>query len=410
MRALHRELWLRSLPHGLVSGRYLLPGQDEQVRRHRRLWLQGQPSWPRMVWVVIEFWLWLRWIGFGAWRQSWRVVRRLGPQIQAREGLSITLQGWRTLTLALAWCIPPHTIYLFGLYRRPENALDYVHDTEVNAYHRQRSESLGLTRESIALLQDKWQQAQVFAADGIPMTSTLACLSRGADAALASWLSENKVLFCKTRSGCRGEGAFSVWITPGGMAGRMLDGKHLQSPAEVESAWHSLLAKDDVLIQLQLSNHPQLAKLTTGEDAISLRFISEWRGDSLGCLSATLEVPIGHDGETGHPQYVILPVASDGGKLSPFPEAELTSDQARSQMKPVWKLASAQPCIPHWDELVECSFRAHRQFPDVWGIAWDWVITPDGPRLLEGNSGWGMAVPQMLLGGVLQREFENIET
>jgi hypothetical protein len=98
MRSLHRELWLRPLPHGLVSGRYLLPGQDEQVRRHRRLWLQGQPSWPRMVWVVIELMLWLRWIGFGAWKQSWRVVRRLGPEIQAREGLPIRLQGWRTLS------------------------------------------------------------------------------------------------------------------------------------------------------------------------------------------------------------------------------------------------------------------------------------------------------------------------
>ncbi len=40
----------------------------------------------------------------------------------------------------------------------------------------------------------------------------------------------------------------------------------------------------------------------------------------------------------------------------------------------------------------------------------DWVITPDGPRLLEGNTGWAMAIPQMLLGGFLHRASLNTET
>jgi hypothetical protein len=42
-------------------------------------------------------------------------------------------------------------------------------------------------------------------------------------------------------------------------------------------------------------------------------------------------------------------------------------------------------------------------FPDVWAIAWDWVITPSGPVLLEGNSGWGTATPQMIQGGFLAK-------
>ncbi len=32
------------------------------------------------------------------------------------------------------------------------------------------------------------------------------------------------------------------------------------------------------------------------------------------------------------------------------------------------------------------------------------MITPQGPRLLEGNSGWGTATPQMLIGGLLAQK------
>jgi hypothetical protein len=52
--------------------------------------------------------------------------------------------------------------------------------------------------------------------------------------------------------------------------------------------------------------------------------------------------------------------------------------------------------------LVIASERAHAVFPDVWAIAWDWVLTPEGPVLLEGNSGWGTTLPQRLEGGLLR--------
>lgn len=58
--------------------------------------------------------------------------------------------------------------------------------------------------------------------------------------------------------------------------------------------------------------------------------------------------------------------------------------------------------VPRWHELADYTHQAHATFPDIRAIAWDWVITPAGPVLLEGNVGWGAAMPQLMLGGFLR--------
>ncbi len=52
--------------------------------------------------------------------------------------------------------------------------------------------------------------------------------------------------------------------------------------------------------------------------------------------------------------------------------------------------------IPFWQDIVRHSQRAHAELPRLWTIAWDWIVTPDGPMLLEGNAGWDLSVLQEL--------------
>lgn len=44
-----------------------------------------------------------------------------------------------------------------------------------------------------------------------------------------------------------------------------------------------------------------------------------------------------------------------------------------------------------------------QQFSEIYAIAWDYVITSDGPCMLEGNSGWGATTPQVIYGGLLKK-------
>lgn len=402
VRSLKREIFRHHLPHGLVSWRYLLPNSGTRIRLHRQFWWQGRSHWPRLLWLGLEVWLWLRWVSFGAWLSTWRVVSRLGLETRRNEGLPVSTQAWRVLGLALGWCIHPRDVYRFRLYRNPEAALDYVFDQELGGYHDWRSLPFGLDKDSLALLQDKWRQTEELALQGVPMAPILACVPHQGKTNLTQWLVQEAHVFCKTRSGNQGIGAFEVWHTHTGNFGRMFDGRRLDNNEEVENAWHELLALDDALVQPCLQNHSVLAPLGVGDEAITVRFISQWLQGELTCLCATIELPASIGEKTKHPFYVILPLDSATGQILTLPKEKLPP-LAQTHYSRVQKQLTQGLAVPHWQALIEGSFQAHGRFPDICAIAWDWVITPQGPLLLEGNAGWGASTPQIINGGLLSR-------
>lgn len=399
-QVIYREIWQRRLPHGLVSVRYLWSGNDPRVDLHRQLWWQGQPGWPRSVWLLVELWLWLRWVGFTGWLTSWRVWSRWGPQVQTEEGISLGQQGQRLLWLSIGCCIPPWDVYRFRLYREPGQAWDFVYDHEIQSYHRWRSQSLGFGDASRALLADKLRLTTVLSDLGIPVAPILACIPRGQKAGLSPWLTEGKRLFCKTRSGNRGIGAFTVWQSQGKIQGCRFSGEALPDDQAVGKAWHELLQRDDVLVQPCLQNHPGLAGLTESDHAITVRYISYWDGGNARCLSATLEVPMGQTQK--QQSYLIFPIEPDSGIIHLIPESVLLTSEAREHHTAVSAYLMSQRLVPEWTDLIQASLLAQQQFPELWAIAWDWIVTPEGPRLLEGNSGWGGVTPQILYSGFLK--------
>ena len=401
-RLIHRELFQRRLPHGLIGWRYLWPGRDEQIRTHRSLWWDSGDRWPRPLWLLVQAWHWLCWVGFWAWRASWRMDRH-----QRRNAAADwpTGSGWRVLYLALAWCIPPRDSVRFGLHRHPHTALDYVFDHELGAWHRRRSLPLGWSRTSLDLLQDKPRLAEFFTTTGIPMATTIAVVSRNPPhPPMSTYLSGPNPVFCKMRSGNQGRGAFAVWRQGDGLAGQTFSGQALADTPAAEKAWQDLLKLDDALIQPRLTNHPALAGLGLADEAITVRYISEWRSDHLACLSAVLEVPTHQADINGDTLYTILPIDAETGRLLPWPGQDPLPVEPRKWAERLYRMAGEHGVhhLPCWFELADRSHRAHATFPDIRAIAWDWVITPAGPVLLEGNVGWGPAVPQRILGGFLR--------
>ena len=92
-----REFWQRRRPHGLLGWRYDWPGGDQRIRQHRQLWWRNGARWPRLLWLLLQVWLWLRWVGWSAWPATWKTLRRLGPELAARDGLPLWRQTWRVL-------------------------------------------------------------------------------------------------------------------------------------------------------------------------------------------------------------------------------------------------------------------------------------------------------------------------
>ncbi len=394
----------RNAPHGLLGWRYLFPENDRLVALHRQILLQGRERYPKGLWLAFELWLALRWRVFHAIPSAWKAVRHFGAAVRQNTGIPIWRQAWIVLGLAYAWGIQPAQAYKFGLYREPERALDYVYDSEVPVYQHWRNRARGKHADSLQVIQDKQALAEKLAQHGLPVVASLQIIVRSdAPPALASLISPGVAVFCKTRTGNRGIGAFSVRGDAGELRGQTFQGKMLENASAVEAAWRKLCKLDDALIQPCLENHPAVSGLAYNTEVITVRYISRWQGEQITCLGATLEVPVGKSEKSGRTSYGILPIESESGLLQPFPLQAHWSEKMRTDAELLWEKAKLLGKLPDWEQLVLASQRAHALFADIDAIAWDWVLTPQGPILLEGNTGWGTATPQVLDGGLLVR-------
>ncbi len=167
------------------------------------------------------------------------------------------------------------------------------------------------------------------------------------------------------------------------------------------------LAQEPYLVQPLMPNHPDLAGLCESDDAVTVRVITEApAGRSARCYAAVLEIP-GPMTERGRQKplprgrafHIILPIDRESGETLPW---DAGSIPRRSRSPPLGTYARAENrTVPFWAEMKGHSIAAHEHFRDVYAIAWDYVVTDQGPFLLEGNTGWGTLIPQLIHGGLL---------
>jgi len=310
--------------------------------------------------------------------------------------------------MALFHCVPPSEVYAFRFYHTDQRAQvwDYVFTHELPAFHRWRNAALDENSESLRLLQDKWSQSELLAKDGIPVVSTLQRVPQGNLFDADRYLDKFSEIVCKPRHGSGARGIFVVskknaddaLIVYGTRAGVLT----------VESSWAALrkaFARDDYLIQPFMKNHPVLARLCLTDDVVTIRIITESRANSrIETYCTLLEIPaFKKKNDSFAPRgHVILPIDLETGKIMRFPGILLHSN-SRENYERVYS-GMDQHIIPFWEALCKNSIIAHKRFYDVYAIAWDYVVTPDGPFLLEGNTGWATRMPQIITGGLLRDE------
>jgi len=196
-------------------------------------------------------------------------------------------------------------------------------------------------------------------------------------------------LFCKLRSGNQGESAFAVWRGEKGMQGLAHDGVNLPDEDALRTAWRVLSGKGEVLLQPLLANHPALAAVAADDVAITLRVVTRSGPEGISVWWAELQVP-GHVSPVGGRGFWRFPVSAADGGVSALNRQWFLKQEWQDEYDALWQRLSLLEHLPYWEQIRSHSQKAHQTLPKVWAIAWDWVITPDGPVLLEGNGGWGL--------------------
>jgi hypothetical protein len=116
--------------------------------------------------------------------------------------------------------------------------------------------------------------------------------------------------------------------------------------------------------------------------------------DGFAVWWAELQMP-GEASPEGGRGFWRFPVSVQDGAISAFGREHFIRQAWQDEYDALWQRLSPAGQVPYWEQVAAFSLNAHRELPKVWAIAWDWVITPDGPVLLEGNGGWGLEQAQL---------------
>jgi len=401
LKALDRELWRRKIPHGMISWRYLSTN-NPQTAAHRQMFWNAMSGVPKPLYMALETILWLKWVGLYGWLALFRTLRLYGDTLRDKRGISRSRQFYRLVRISIGTCMPPRDAYLFGLVEHPERIWSYVSDSHIAAFHKWRNSRQAISPEITSRLANKAATTDLLLSRGIPMAPIWATAATAGDFVFLDALRKHQHLFCKSRSGNRGLGAFECWQRGQSIEGRMFEGDALPDQDAVIGAWEALLQRDHALVQPALQNHPQLAPLVPDGRAITVRCITRRCEHGIAILCATLEIPAERKPSDKREAYIILSVDAESGTIQPISGSAFPLAETRRRQKEMFADLDDQLPLPDWQALIQHSLSAHEQFSDFWAIAWDWVLTPSGPILLEGNNGFGASLPQILTGGFLE--------
>lgn len=310
-----------------------------------------------------------------------RKSRQFAHAVTQRTGKSRLRQALEQYAFALLYFLPPEAYYRYGLYQpnTPYHPLDYLHNHEWASLGTYLNDP-----DCEAALVNKQRFATTCEAHQLPTVPTLVYTTPAHP--LETLPAQD--LFIKPAHGSRGRGTARFTFRSNGFYSRQ-DGVSFSAPALMHllnrRAKHKAL-----LVQPCITNHPLLADLSRAGLSTVRMLTGQWPDGHVELIVATLKMPLddeitstfGIDSDvdlaTGHLGRAYRNIPTDAG----CDDHPSTDGRIKGRV------------VPEWDEAVELVTRAHAAFSGCVLIGWDVVLTPSGPVLLEGNSGWGVRTIQ----------------
>jgi hypothetical protein len=162
------------------------------------------------------------------------------------------------------------------------------------------------------------------------------------------------------------------------------------SPLWLLEHWQQLIARQEKALAMPFLQ--QGPSLPTSHPAAVMRVITEQAAPD-----ALIRVQIAW-------LWVPLPASQEGlyapqawidlqGQVLPRPLLNLNTEQQQQQDH--WQSLLAKGPIAALERCLELSIAMHQRLPPIDQVAWEWIPSEPEVQLIEGNSGFGLMVPQM---------------
>ena len=204
---------------------------------------------------------------------------------------------------------------------------------------------------------------------------------------------ENGKYFVKPTGGMCGNNTIRII-----KKGKKLTFQHVTEGNITQKQFIKITNSRECLLQEYIENHDDIKKLSPYA-LNTVRIVTTRFHDNVHILSADLRVCCREDAvvDNFHKGGAIVHVDTKTGKLERY--AHRMHDRVIKE-HPLTNITFENYQLPFWKETLDMVKKLHKIFYQIPSIGWDVAITPTGPKIIEGNCGWDIAVPQTTIGGI----------
>ena len=315
---------------------------------------------------------------------------KLGGPVARDGGPGLLRQLGEQTWLAFYDRIVPRYYYIFELHR-PElrrRALEYLTRIETKSGIYRALKQRG-DRSKFVRINDKVSFSTFFGRHGLRVVPIFAAFRAGLRVGNVGdgSLPEGQDLFVKLIEGRGGIGA-ELWLA-------QPHGRYRSSRGEectVEDLVVHVLERskrDDYLIQPRMANDPEIADLTPGAlSTVRLLTILNEQGEP-EAVNAAFRMAISRTSpvDNFHAGGIAAAVDLQTGILGAATGLGLGGDFRWHEIHPSTGAQIRGRRLPNWPAAVALAIAAHRLIAPRVMVGWDIAFLPEGPCLIEGNSG-----------------------
>jgi glutathione synthase/RimK-type ligase-like ATP-grasp enzyme len=219
--------------------------------------------------------------------------------------------------------------------------------------------------------------------NNIAVPETYKVISRTDDS--LEGLPKNKELFVKPVNGNQSRGISTIIYKNG----TWYFNKKVVDKYELKSNILSERKYKEYLIQEKLTNH-KLLQAYSETDTCTLRIVTGNKNNkNIEYFTAILFIPVPEkDYFVREKDYFVAPVNNKGVLGKAYYGTDIINKYSYHKFNNA-KIEGVQ--LPFWNEAVDMSIKIHNQLKQFRFVAWDIVLTDNGPVMLEGNHSWGAA-------------------
>jgi putative polysaccharide biosynthesis protein len=382
-------------PHCLLGLKFLLPIHKAHERLHRHIIISAFPDKPRWQWILLLLLSLVYWFGYKGWRQLFTVARKYAQHLSEKTGKAWSKVIKDLFILTFYYGISPSAYFNLRLYCQPRDTwLDFVFPQELSNWHSVLSCPPACT--SRKLLGDKEQCAAQLQTAGIRSIETLAILHQG-EVLNNNQLFDRRSLFIKPVSANGMRGCLALYYDyqqeQYSLKGKTINGERIQLNEKelIFDQIQQMLKSNRLLIQPMLENNKNITMLCHTEDLVTLRIVSGLYKSQAQLVYAILEIP-----SDKYDRWWLVNIDCESGLLTgaawfnEMIEVEPGFEKYDLENYAIVVRQVEGKRLPFWHEISNMVTQAHALFNDVLTIGWDLAITPDGPVIIEGNTGWGV--------------------